>query len=88
MKLNWDLFLKNTKIVQSKLLENYYYFCFLKVTFGRETESGPKLVKRTLFGLMNPYPQKKILTFNKYLSDFEFNVGYGEIDILEPSEIE
>ncbi|XP_014286232.1 hypoxia up-regulated protein 1 isoform X2 [Halyomorpha halys] len=60
----------------------------IQVTFERETDSGTKLVKRTLFGSMNPYPQKKILTFNKYLTDFEFSVGYAELDLLEPSEIE
>lgn len=59
----------------------------IQVTFERETEAGPKLVKRTLFGSMNPYPQKKVLTFNKYLTDFEFNVGYGELD-LEEKEIQ
>lgn len=60
----------------------------IQVTFERDTDSGTKLVKRTLFGSMNPYPQKKILTFNKYLTDFEFSVGYAELDLLEPSEIE
>ncbi|XP_073985997.1 hypoxia up-regulated Grp170 co-chaperone protein isoform X3 [Rhodnius prolixus] len=60
----------------------------IQVTFEREVESGTRLMKRTLFGLMNPYPQKKILTFNKNLSDFEFNVGYGELDHLNPKETE
>lgn len=60
----------------------------IQVTFEREVESGIRLMKRTLFGLMNPYPQKKILTFNKNLSDFDFNVGYGELDHLNPKEIE
>uniref|UniRef100_A0A224XE47 Hypoxia up-regulated protein 1 n=1 Tax=Panstrongylus lignarius TaxID=156445 RepID=A0A224XE47_9HEMI len=60
----------------------------IQVTFEREVESGTRLMKRTLFGLMNPYPQKKILTFNKNLSDFDFNVGYGELDHLNPKETE
>nr|ATU82895.1 secreted HSP70-like protein [Pristhesancus plagipennis] len=60
----------------------------IQVTFEREVESGLKLMKRTLFGLMNPYPQKKILTFNKNLSDFEFYVRYGELEHLNPNEID
>lgn len=54
------------------------------VDFEREidNEDGPKtlkIVRRTLFSSMNPYPQKKILTFNKHVDDFNFYVSYGEI---------
>ncbi|KAJ8934580.1 hypothetical protein NQ314_013270 [Rhamnusium bicolor] len=59
----------------------------IQVTFQRETEDGIKQVKRTLFGLMNPYPQKKIITFNKHTDDFSFNVNYAELDYLPDSEI-
>ncbi|XP_014255771.1 hypoxia up-regulated protein 1 isoform X2 [Cimex lectularius] len=60
----------------------------VQVTFEREGDSGaPKQMKRTLFGLMNPYPQKKILTFNKNLTDFEFHVVYGDIEYLGEKEI-
>ncbi len=31
---------------------------------------GTKKVRRTLFSRMNPYPQKKIMTFNKHVQDF------------------
>ncbi|XP_046384105.1 hypoxia up-regulated protein 1 [Ischnura elegans] len=54
----------------------------IQVTFEREVEGkeggdgkGIKLVRRTLFGAMNPYPQKKILTFNKHTDDFVFRVS-------------
>lgn len=60
----------------------------IQVVFERATEDGTKQVKRTLFGLMNPYPQKKIITFNKHTSDFSFNVNYSDLDYLPANEIE
>ncbi|KAK9891578.1 hypothetical protein WA026_015536 [Henosepilachna vigintioctopunctata] len=60
----------------------------IQVVFERETESEVKQVKRTLFGLMNPYPQKKIITFNKHTTDFTFDVNYAELGYLSPKEIE
>lgn len=59
----------------------------IQVIFERATEDGVKLVKRTLFGLMNPYPQKKIITFNKHTSDFNFSVNYADLDYLPETEI-
>lgn len=44
-------------------------------------------MKRTLFGKMNPFSQKKIITFNKYTQDFDFDVSYAELDYLPPTEI-
>ncbi|KAL3265417.1 hypothetical protein HHI36_009621 [Cryptolaemus montrouzieri] len=60
----------------------------IQVIFERETENRIKQVKRTLFGLMNPYPQKKIITFNKHTDDFTFSVNYADLDYLSPKEIE
>merc|ERR1712142_311091 len=51
----------------------------IDVDFSREIEGeddaepGVKRVKRTLFSRMNPFPQKKIMTFNKHIKDFTFN---------------
>ncbi|EFA02143.1 hypoxia up-regulated protein 1 [Tribolium castaneum] len=59
----------------------------IQVVFERETPEGVKQVKRTLFSLMNPYPQKKIITFNKYNDDFNFEVNYADLDYLPPNEI-
>lgn len=61
----------------------------IQVVFERDVEGSvsPKHVKRTLFGSMNPYPQKKILTFNKHQNDFSFHVGYAELDHLSDLEI-
>lgn len=46
-----------------------------------------KIVRRTLFPAMNPYPQKKILTFNKHNEDFTFYVNYGNMSALPESEV-
>jgi len=46
-----------------------------------------KKVKRTLFGRMNPFPQKKIMTFNKHQADFTFNVNYADLDYLGVNEV-
>lgn len=60
----------------------------IQVTFEREGESGNvKLVKRSLFGPMNAYPQKKVITFNKHTKDFDFNVNYAELDHLTADEV-
>ncbi|KAG4073249.1 hypothetical protein HA402_008595 [Bradysia odoriphaga] len=61
----------------------------IQVTFEREGESGNvKLVRRSLFGPMNPYPQKKVITFNKHTDDFSFNVNYAELDHLQADELQ
>lgn len=56
----------------------------IQVMFEREG----KQVKRMLFSLMNPYPQKKIITFNKHIDDFSFNVNYAELSHLGTNEVE
>lgn len=51
------------------------------VTFEREGASGDtKLVKRQLFTAFGSYPQKKMITFNKNMEDFTFEVKYGDLD--------
>ncbi|KAH8420002.1 hypothetical protein KR009_004785 [Drosophila setifemur] len=54
----------------------------LQVSFERDPGEGAavKQVKRVLFALMNPYPQKKVITFNKHTDDFEFYVNYADLD--------
>lgn len=47
-----------------------------------------KVVKRTLFPAMNPYPQKKVLTFNKHHEDFSFYVNYGNLSAAGLSDSE
>merc|ERR1740128_1287529 len=64
----------------------------IDVDFTREIEAGEdvehavKKVRRTLFSRMNPYPQKKIMTFNKHVKDFTFNVNYADVDYLGEAE--
>lgn len=49
------------------------------VEFEKQSKDGvAKTLSRTLFGRNNPYPQKKVLTFNKHTDDFDFNVNYGD----------
>merc|ERR1719297_696184 len=52
-----------------------------------KTETGLKRIRRTLFSRMNPYPQKKIMTFNKHVKDFTFNVNYADLDYLGEKEV-
>ncbi|KAL9883855.1 hypoxia up-regulated Grp170 co-chaperone protein isoform 1-T4 [Glossina fuscipes fuscipes] len=60
----------------------------IHVAFERETGNGAEIkhVKRVLFGLMNSYPQKKVITFNKHTSDFKFHVCYGDLTHLSSEE--
>merc|ERR1719402_1284057 len=65
----------------------------IDVDFSRAIESeeggeaGFKKVKRTLFGRMNPFPQKKIMTFNKHQADFTFHVNYADVQYLGEREV-
>ncbi|KAL5275735.1 HYOU1 family protein [Megaselia abdita] len=61
----------------------------IQVTFERESNDGgaAKTVKRVLFGQMNSYPQKKVITFNKHTSDFDFFIHYGDLNHLPEGEI-
>ncbi|CAG0915624.1 unnamed protein product [Notodromas monacha] len=45
-----------------------------------------KTVRSSLFGPMNPYPQKKIMSFRKHVDDFSFNVNYGDLSHLPASD--
>ncbi|XP_076274014.1 hypoxia up-regulated Grp170 co-chaperone protein [Rhynchophorus ferrugineus] len=60
----------------------------IQIVFQRQTGEGTKTVKRTLFNLMNPYPQKKIITFNKHTDDFSFIANYADLDYLPLEEIQ
>ncbi|XP_011349400.1 hypoxia up-regulated protein 1 isoform X2 [Ooceraea biroi] len=58
----------------------------IEITFDRNVDNKVKRMRKTLFSKMNPYPQKKIITFNKHTEDFNFNVGYAELDHLPELE--
>lgn len=62
------------------------------VEFTREVEEEPgvrslKHNKRVLFSRMGPYPQRKVITFNRYSHDFDFHINYGDLGFLGPEEL-
>uniref|UniRef100_A0A665U3C3 Hypoxia up-regulated protein 1 n=1 Tax=Echeneis naucrates TaxID=173247 RepID=A0A665U3C3_ECHNA len=63
----------------------------IQVEFNRETEEeGVKTVKynkRILFQRMAPYPQRKVITFNRYNNDFAFDINYGDLSFLSQSDL-
>lgn len=67
----------------------------IQVTFEKEQEpqqqdkpdeNNQRWMRRTLFGKMNPYPQKKVITFNKHSQDFVFHVNYAVQDVQSEQE--
>lgn len=64
----------------------------IEVDFERQIENedgstSTKVVKRSLFALGNSYPQKKVMTFNKHVADFNFSVNYAENEYLPKLEV-
>jgi len=63
----------------------------LQVEFSRETEEdGTRSVKhnkRILFQRMAPYPQRKVITFNRYTDDFAFEINYGNLSFLGEEDL-
>uniref|UniRef100_A0A8D2D204 Hypoxia up-regulated protein 1 n=1 Tax=Sciurus vulgaris TaxID=55149 RepID=A0A8D2D204_SCIVU len=62
------------------------------VEFTREVEDEPgvrslKHNKRVLFSRMGPYPQRKVITFNRYSHDFNFHINYGDLGFLGPEDL-
>lgn len=55
---------------------------FERVKQLEDAQADSKVIKRVLFGRNNPYPQNKLMTFNKHMQDFTFNVAYAEADFL------
>jgi len=53
---------------------------------SEDSEATFKKIRRTLFSRINPYPQKKIMTFNKHVKEFTFNVNYADLDYLGETE--
>ncbi|XP_022601516.1 hypoxia up-regulated protein 1 [Seriola dumerili] len=63
----------------------------IQVEFTRETEEeGVKTLKhnkRILFQRMAPYPQRKVITFNRYSDDFAFDINYGDLSFLSQDDL-
>ncbi|CAM4729880.1 unnamed protein product [Leuciscus chuanchicus] len=64
----------------------------IQVEFNRETEEEDGLKsmkhnKRVLFQRMAPYPQRKVITFNRYTDDFVFYINYGDLSFLSEQDM-
>ncbi|KAM3921296.1 hypoxia up-regulated protein 1 isoform 1-T2 [Leptodactylus fuscus] len=63
----------------------------IQVEFTREVDEenvkNLKHNKRILFQRMAPYPQRKVITFNRYTDDFEFNINYGDLSFLDAEDL-
>ncbi|XP_051540205.1 hypoxia up-regulated protein 1 [Myxocyprinus asiaticus] len=64
----------------------------IQVEFSREAEEedGVKTIKhnkRVLFQRMAPYPQRKVITFNRYTDDFVFHINYGDLSFLSEQDL-
>ncbi|XP_054032035.1 hypoxia up-regulated protein 1 isoform X2 [Dryobates pubescens] len=64
----------------------------IQVEFTREVEEDDKSKslkhnKRILFQHMAAYPQRKVITFNRYTDDFEFYVTYGDLSFLSQDDM-
>ncbi|XP_075460319.1 hypoxia up-regulated protein 1 isoform X2 [Ascaphus truei] len=65
----------------------------IQVEFTREVEEEDqskslKHNKRILFQRLAPYPQRKVITFNRYTDDFQFNINYGDLGFLGPEDLQ
>lgn len=64
----------------------------VQVEFTRVVEEEPGLPslkhnRRVLFSRMGPYPQRKVITFNRYSHDFNFHINYGDLGFLGPEDL-
>ena len=55
----------------------------INVVFKRQSDNtDEKLVDKTLFHRNNLFPNRKVITFNRYVDDFTFDVHYGNLSYL------
>ncbi|KAL3224652.1 hypothetical protein MRX96_026448 [Rhipicephalus microplus] len=63
----------------------------IQVDFSRDVDTdgikSTKVVRRVLFNRNNLYPQKKVMTFSRYATDFDFDVNYGDLSFLPHEEL-
>jgi hypoxia up-regulated 1 len=52
---------------------------------SESSKDGENMVRRTLFDTLNPFPQKKVMTFGRHTTDFGFSINYGNLDFLSSS---
>ncbi|XP_004712890.1 hypoxia up-regulated protein 1 [Echinops telfairi] len=66
------------------------YPILVEFTREMEEETGARSLKhnkRVLFSRMGPYPQRKVITFNRYSQDFNFYINYGDLGFLGPEDL-
>ena len=59
----------------------------IHVQFERQNEkSDEKFLDRTLYNRNHLYPNGKVMTFNKHIDDFSFDVHYGNLTYLSSTD--
>jgi hypothetical protein len=70
-----------------------FYLIYSYLQGSHESESiddaaaDKRFIHRSLFGLGNVYPVKKVMTFNKHTHDFEFAVNYANMKHLSKTQL-
>jgi hypoxia up-regulated 1 len=59
---------------------------FMKENSSTEDQPEGHRVTRSLFGLRNPYPQRKVMTFSKHTADFDIALNYDSNDFLTAAQ--
>uniref|UniRef100_A0A5S6QG80 Hypoxia up-regulated protein 1 n=1 Tax=Trichuris muris TaxID=70415 RepID=A0A5S6QG80_TRIMR len=54
----------------------------------QQSAAQSKLLRRTLYSLGSPYPQKKMITFNKHTHDFDVVLNYGDLKHLSQHQLQ
>lgn len=71
-------------------LINEYNLFPITVDFSKNVSHDPntdtRVIQRVLYTRGNTYPMRKVFTFNKKTSDFDFNVNYGDLSFLSKEE--
>ena len=93
MILSLIMYLLSTGFKVKKFLTKDAVIFPIEVEFERkyEDEAGKQAtrnVKKNLYPPMNAFAQKKIMTFNKFVDDFNFDIHYNELDHVGKNEIE
>lgn len=60
---------------------------FQRVNKADDGSETVRHVKRMLYHRMNLVPQKKVMTFNRHMGDFNFHACYTDLDFLSEDEL-
>lgn len=60
----------------------------INVIFERQTDHpDQKFMDKTLFHRQTLYANRKVITFNRYIDDFSFDVHYGNLTFLSSNDL-